>query len=80
MRRSTTRICQGSRSSAATIAEQRDRIEALMEENPSLRHGLEDVARSVYPLAVRLAAIETGLSLPYDERTTLGDEGEADAS
>jgi hypothetical protein len=51
-----------------------------MEENPSLRHGLEDVARSVYPRAVRLAAIETGLSLHYDERTTLGDEGEADAS
>jgi hypothetical protein len=76
-----------SRSWAATIAEQRDQIEALLEENPSLRRDLEDVARSAYPRAVRLAAIETGLSrqafpaeLPYDERTILGDEGEADAS
>ena len=69
-----------SRSWAATIAEQRDQIEALLEENPTLRQDLEDVARSAYPRAVRLAAIETGLprrafpaELPYDQTTILGD-------
>jgi hypothetical protein len=68
---------------AASIAEQRDQIEALLEENPSLRGDLEDVARSAYPRAVRLAAIETGLSreafpaeLPYDRKSLLGDQDE----
>jgi hypothetical protein len=72
-----------SRSWAASIAEQRDQIEALLEENPSLRGDLEDVARSAYPRAVRLAAIETGLSreafpaeLPYDRKSLLGDQDE----
>jgi Domain of unknown function DUF29 len=70
-----------SRSWAATIAEQRDQIEALLEENPSLWQDLEDIARSAYPRAVRLAAIETGRSrqafpaeLPYDRTSLLGDE------
>ncbi|MGH6904994.1 MAG: DUF29 domain-containing protein [Geminicoccaceae bacterium] len=69
------------RSWAATIAEQRDQIEALLEENPSLRHDLDEVARSAYPRAVRLAAIETGLprrafaeDLPYAVAQILGDD------
>jgi Domain of unknown function DUF29 len=70
-----------SRSWAATIAEQRDQIEALLEENPSLRQYLEEVARSAYPRAVRLAAIESGLprdafpvELPYAATDILGDD------
>jgi hypothetical protein len=74
-----------SRSWAATIAEQRDQIEALLEENPSLRRSLDDIAWSVYPRAVRLAAIETGLphdafppEPPYDAKDILGgDPGRA---
>jgi hypothetical protein len=50
-----------SRRWAATIAEARDQIEALVEENPSLRLHLDEAARNVYGRAVRLAAIETGL-------------------
>ena len=76
-----------SRGWAATIAEQRDQIEALLEENPSLRPDLDEVARSVYPRAVRLAAIETGLprrtfpdDLPYAVAQILGDDvGDAGA-
>jgi hypothetical protein len=70
-----------SRSWAATIAEQRDQIEALLEENPSLRQYLDEVARSAYPRAVRLAAIETGLprrafpeDLLYAVAQILGDD------
>ena len=70
-----------SRSWAATIAEQRDQIAALLEENPSLWQDLPEVARSVYPRAVRLAAIETGLprqdfppELPYPAEQILGDD------
>ena len=70
-----------SRSWAATIAEQRDQIEALLEENPSLRRSLDEVARSAYPRAVRLAAIESGLprdafppELPYGAKEILGDD------
>jgi hypothetical protein len=70
-----------SRSWAATIAEQRDQIEALLEENPSLRRDLDEIARSAYPRAVRLAAIETGLprdafpdELPYARGDILGDD------
>jgi hypothetical protein len=70
-----------SRSWAATIAEQRDQIEALLEENPSLRQHLDAIARSAYPRAVRLAAIETGLprptfppELPYAAEQILGDD------
>jgi hypothetical protein len=69
------------RSWAATIAEQRDQIEALLEENPSLRQHLEEVSRSVYPRAVRLAAIESGLprrtfppELTYGTEEILGDD------
>lgn len=75
-----------SRSWAATIAEQRDQIEALLQENPSLRSSLEEVARSAYPRAVRLAAIETGLprdafapELPYGTTGILGDDLEPPA-
>jgi hypothetical protein len=50
-----------SRRWAATIAEARDQIEALVEENPSLRLHLDEAARNVYGRAVRLAAIETCL-------------------
>ena len=70
-----------SRSWAATIAEQRDQIEALLEENPGLRQHLDEIARSAYPRAVRLAAIESGLprhtfppELPYVMEQILGDD------
>jgi hypothetical protein len=70
-----------SRSGPATIVEQRDQIEALLEENPSLRPHLEEAARSVYARAVRLAAIETRLprrafpdDLPYAGGQTLGND------
>jgi hypothetical protein len=70
-----------SRSWAATIAELRDQIDALLEENPSLRRDLEEFARGAYPRAVRLAAIETGLQrsafppdLPYTAEQILGDD------
>ena len=70
-----------SRSWAATIAEQRDQIEALLEENPSLRRSLDGVARSAYPRAVRLASIESGLprdafpsELPYETGEILGED------
>jgi Domain of unknown function DUF29 len=70
-----------SRSWAASIAEQRDQIEALLEENPRLRPHLEEAARSVYARAVRLAAIEAGLprrtfppELPYAADQILGDD------
>ena len=72
-----------SRSWAATIAEQRDpvKIEALMEESPTLRSSLDEVARSAYPRAVRLAAIETGLprdafpaELPFAPADILGND------
>jgi hypothetical protein len=72
-----------SRSWVATIAEQRDQIEALLEENPSLRQYLDEVAQSACPRAVRLAAIETGLprrtfpdDLPYAVAQILGDDPE----
>jgi hypothetical protein len=68
-----------SRSCAATITEQRDQIAALLEESPSLGQDLEEAALSVYPRAVRLAAIETGRSrdsfppeLPYGAAEILG--------
>jgi hypothetical protein len=70
-----------SRSWAATIAEQRDQIDSLLEENPSLRQNLDEVARSAYPRAIRLAAIDTGLprqafpaELPYTAAQILGDD------
>jgi hypothetical protein len=70
-----------SRSWAVSIAEQRDQIEALLEENPSLREHLEEIARNAYSRAVRLAALETGLprhsfppELPYAAKQILGDD------
>jgi hypothetical protein len=72
-----------SRSWAATIAEQRDEIEDLLEESPSLRRELEAITRAAYPQALRRAAIETGLphqsfpaDLPYEVSRILGDEGQ----
>lgn len=44
-----------------TIIEQRDAITDLLEESPSLKHGLEEVASKAYQRAVRDAADETEL-------------------
>jgi hypothetical protein len=73
-----------SRSWASTIAEQRARIEDLLEESPTLRPGLEATAQAAYPYALTRAAIETGLPretfpahLPYDLGRIMGN-GEAD--
>ena len=74
-----------SRGCATTIAEQRDQIEDLLEESPSLRRELEPAARAAWPQARKRAAIETGLALenfpaelPYDLSRILGDDGEPD--
>ena len=50
-----------SRSWRYTIIEQRDAIIDLLEENPSLKHGLDEVVAKAYPRAVRDAADETEL-------------------
>lgn len=69
------------RSWQSTIVEQRARIEDLLEQSPSLRHGLEEVAQKAFAVAVKRAAIETGLkrsalpaSLPYPLAAILEDE------
>jgi hypothetical protein len=76
-----------SRSWASTIAEQRARIEDLLEESPSLRPELEATARAAYPQALKRAAIETGLprqtfpaDLRYDLSRILGDEDGPDGA
>jgi len=76
-----------SRSWASTIAEQRARIEDLLEESPSLRPELEATARAAYPQALKRAAIETGLprqtfpaDLRYDLSRIRGDEDDPDGA
>jgi uncharacterized protein DUF29 len=51
-----------SRSWSATIREQRDRIEDLLSESPSLRSSLGLVRPALYARARRVAADETGLA------------------
>ena len=72
-----------SRSWQSTIVEQRARIEDLLEQSPSLRHGLAEVAQKAFAVAARRAAIETGLkrsafpaALPYPLAAILEDEPE----
>jgi len=50
-----------SRSWQSTIATQRDELDLLFEDSPSLKRGLAAAVAEVYPDAVDLAAIETGL-------------------
>lgn len=73
-----------SRSWQSTIVDQRARIEALLEQSPSLRHGLEEVAQRAFTVAVKPAAIETGLkrsafpaALPYQLAAILEEEPDA---
>ncbi|HEX5079053.1 MAG TPA: DUF29 family protein [Geminicoccaceae bacterium] len=61
--------------------EQRARIDDLLEQSPSLRNGLEQVAQQAFVVAARRAAIETGLkrsafpaALPYGLAAMLEDE------
>ncbi len=70
-----------SRSWQSTIVEQRARIEDLLEQSPSLRNGLEEVASKAFAVAVKRAAIETDLKrdslpakLPYPLSAILEDE------
>jgi hypothetical protein len=70
-----------SRSWQSTIVEQRARIEDLLEQSPSLRNGMEEVAQKAFAVAVKRAAIETGLkrsafpaTLPYGLASILEDE------
>ena len=51
-----------SRSWQSTIVEQRIRIRRLLDESPSLRPGLAEIAAKVYPDAVDRAIVETGLA------------------
>lgn len=46
-----------------TILKQRDSLEDLLEESPSLRHGLDKTIAKAYDRARRYAAKETGLPL-----------------
>ena len=50
-----------SRSWEKTIAEQRFRLHELLEENPSFQAQVRGWIQDVYPHAVRLAAIDTGI-------------------
>jgi Domain of unknown function DUF29 len=70
-----------SRSWQSTIVEQRARIADLLEQSPSLGNGMEEVARKAFVVAVKRAAIETGLkrsaypaALPYGVTAILEDE------
>ena len=70
-----------SRSWQSSIVEQRARIGDLLEQSPSLRNGMEEVAQKVFAVAARRAAIETGLkrsafpaALPYRLAAILEDE------
>jgi hypothetical protein len=70
-----------SRSWQSTIVEQRARIADLLEQSPSLRNGMEEVAQQAFAVAVKRAAIETGLkpsafpaALPYGVAAILEDE------
>ena len=51
-----------SRSWQSTIVEQRIRIRRLLDESPSLRPGLAEIAAKVYPDAVDRAIVETALA------------------
>jgi hypothetical protein len=73
-----------SRGWVATIAEQRDQIEDLLDESPSLRREIEATAMAAWPQARKRAAIESGLpretfpaDLPYDLSQILGEDREA---
>ena len=70
-----------SRSRQSTIVEQRARIADLLEQSPSLSNGIEEVAQRAFAVAVKRAAIETGLKrsafpavLPYGPAAILEDE------
>jgi Domain of unknown function DUF29 len=70
-----------SRSWQSTIVEQRARIADLLEQSPSLRNGMEEVARQAFAVAAKRAGIETGLkrsafpaALPYGVAAILEDE------
>lgn len=70
-----------SRSWQSTIVEQRARIDDLLEQSPSLRNGIEEVAQKAFAIAARRAAIESGLkrsafpaALPYRLAAILEDE------
>lgn len=45
----------------STLATQRDDLEDVLEQSPSLRRTLQDAVTKMYPRAVRLASIQTGL-------------------
>jgi hypothetical protein len=73
-----------SRSWQSTIVDQRARIGDLLEQSPSLRNALEEVAQKAFAVAVKRAAIETGLkrsafpaALRYQVASILGDEPDA---
>lgn len=53
------------RSWQLTIVEQRGRLRRVLRKNPSLRARLPEIVAEVYPDAVQLAVVETGL----DKRT-----------
>jgi hypothetical protein len=73
-----------SRSWQSTIVDQRARIKDLLEQSPSLKDGMEEVAQRAFTVAVKRAAIETGLkrsafpaALPYQLAAILEEEPDA---
>src|SRR5471032_3340327 len=46
----------------ATMIEQRERLAMLLDDSPSLRASLPEYVQQAYPIAVKLASAETGLS------------------
>jgi Domain of unknown function DUF29 len=72
-----------SRSWQSTIVEQRARIADLLEQSPGLRSGMAEVAQNAFAVAVKRAAIETGLkrssfpaALPYGVTAILEDDSD----
>lgn len=47
----------------STIIEHRDRIEAILDDSPSLRRQVQAIITATYPRACRLASSEAGVSL-----------------
>jgi hypothetical protein len=47
----------------STLVEQRERIKYLVEDSPSLRHVVPEYMQHNYPVARKMAALETGLPI-----------------
>lgn len=65
---------------AGTIAEQRDQLDTLLRQSPSLRRLLSEYIGYAYPKARRAAALETGLAREaFPQTCPFGEEAALDA-